>query len=75
MNLKYSNIVFQDVPYVWWLLFDVQRSASSISDKMNEDVYTVNIVLQVCDLPRNIQIESVNIGLINMKYTVKGNKS
>jgi len=56
-------------------LFDVQRSASSISDKMNEDVYTVNIVLQVCDLPRNIQIESVNIGLINMKYTVKGNKS
>jgi hypothetical protein len=25
---------------------------------MNEDVYTVNIVLQVCDLPRNIQIES-----------------
>ena len=75
MNLKYSNIVFQDVPYVWWLLFDVQRSASSISDKMNEDVYTVNIVWQVCDLPRNIQIESVNIGLINMKYTVKCNKS
>ena len=72
MNLKYSNIVFQDVPYVWWLLFDVQRSASSISDKMNEDVYTVNIV---CDLPWNIQIESVNIGLINMKYTVKRNKS